>query len=149
MQRTIDEFVGSLRTLLFLKMLYDTMAVKRVCDCTMELELDADTDAISRHQSLIHFHFLLRIAITRFAIPFIFILAFLACFWIQLEWQIFHCELDIFGVFGSTKLLQCCNSSLEMVNMIHAVSFTALRHLDLALTALLTFIQPLVRTFSA
>ena len=119
--RTIDEFIGSLGTLFFLKVLYDTMAVKRVCDCATKLELDANTSAISRHQSLIHSHLLLRIAIARLAVPFIFVLAFLACFWIQQEWQVFHRELNVFGVFGSTELLQSCNLSLEHVNMLSGV----------------------------
>jgi len=83
---TIDEFICSLWPLPFLEMLYDAMAVKRVCDRAMEREIDTDTHPVSLHQSFIYLHFILGVAITRLAIPCIFVFAFLGCFGIQLVW---------------------------------------------------------------
>lgn len=98
--RTTDDLVRRLGALLLLIMLDQTMCVQCISYRSTELETYACREPMRRHEGHIHLHLLLRVAISRLAVPGVFVFTLLASFRIQLIWKVSHSENDVLRTVG-------------------------------------------------
>lgn len=114
-QLTIHNLIRNLGPLL-LVMLDQAMGVEGVCDGAVESVVNADGEAVGRHEGRVHFHLLFAVAVAGLFVPFVFVFAFFASVGVELVREVFDGERDGIGVGGGgAELFEGCGGVREGV----------------------------------